>query len=380
MRKGTILYVGNFELPDKGAAANRVVSNGKIFTKLGYRVAYLGITKAGRFQGICPLDKERHMYEEAYPQGSKEWFLHMWSTENIQEMQSIYPDLCMVILYNVPFLLLCRVKQLFGKTEVKVVYDCTEWTGVTDGSLPKRIVKWMDESFVRNGIGQVADGLIVVSQTMERHYAGSKALLRLPPLIDLDDVIWHQEMKKTDDKFEFLFAGILDGNKDSLDKIVDAFVRLENTESILRIIGVTKEEFLKYYPSMEQQLEKESERVVFMGTLSHAETIRYVLGCDCYIFIRQSDRRNNAGFPTKFVESYSCGCSIIATDISDIRQYTTNEDNIHLLQAADVQEVKRAMAAVMQKSHNEEGHCLNMKFHYENYLDETKDWLEKAGI
>ena len=128
MKKGTILYVGNFVLPDKGASANRVVSNGKIFTKLGYTVAYLGITKAERFQRIRPLDKERHMYEESYPQGSKEWFLHMWSTKNIEAIKERYPDLCMVILYNAPFLLLQRVKRLYKNTGIKVVYDCTEWT------------------------------------------------------------------------------------------------------------------------------------------------------------------------------------------------------------------------------------------------------------
>ena len=34
--KGTIIYYGGFSLPDKNAAANRVVSNGKIFKDLGY--------------------------------------------------------------------------------------------------------------------------------------------------------------------------------------------------------------------------------------------------------------------------------------------------------------------------------------------------------
>ena len=30
MEKGTVIYVGNFELPDKNAAAHRVMNNGKI--------------------------------------------------------------------------------------------------------------------------------------------------------------------------------------------------------------------------------------------------------------------------------------------------------------------------------------------------------------
>ena len=49
MKKGTILYVGNFELPDKGASANRVVNNGKLFKSLGYEVAFFGVNTASSF-------------------------------------------------------------------------------------------------------------------------------------------------------------------------------------------------------------------------------------------------------------------------------------------------------------------------------------------
>ena len=45
MTKGTIIYMGNYELPDKNAAAHRVMNNGKIFTALGYQAAYLGIVR-----------------------------------------------------------------------------------------------------------------------------------------------------------------------------------------------------------------------------------------------------------------------------------------------------------------------------------------------
>lgn len=42
MEKRTILYV---ELPDKNAAAQRVLSVAKIFKSIGYNVIFLGIDK-----------------------------------------------------------------------------------------------------------------------------------------------------------------------------------------------------------------------------------------------------------------------------------------------------------------------------------------------
>ncbi|MCC8151715.1 MAG: hypothetical protein LIO96_09760 [Lachnospiraceae bacterium] len=76
MEKGTIIYVGGFELPDKNAAAHRVLSNGKILTELGYRVVFLGISHVNK-------EVERNEYEGfeywaiPYPQGLLKfaWFL-----------------------------------------------------------------------------------------------------------------------------------------------------------------------------------------------------------------------------------------------------------------------------------------------------------------
>ena len=39
-KNGTVIYVGNFEMPDKNAAAHRVLNNAKIFKELEYRVCF----------------------------------------------------------------------------------------------------------------------------------------------------------------------------------------------------------------------------------------------------------------------------------------------------------------------------------------------------
>ena len=372
--KGTILYLGNFELPDKGAAANRVVSNGKIFKKLGYRTIFLGVKKGARFSGIQQTSFDENMYEEAYPAGSKEWLLHMISVKNIETLLKLYDDVRMVILYNVPYTLLLRVKQKLQNTGIKVVYDCTEWTGVTDGSAIKKLVKRVDETFIRNKIDKTADGLLVISKRMEAQYESCQHLLRLPPLVDVHDKIWHQKRQKAE-KFVFCFAGMLDGNKESLDCIVDAFGKLESDQAILRIIGVAKEEFADFYPNGKELLGAVGENVEFLGRKTHEETIREVLSCDCYIFIRQSDLRNNAGFPTKFSEAYSCNVPMITTDISDIKSYLGNKKDSTVLSGTSVLDVKTAMENAMKNRH-QEARGLDQTFHYESYQEACESWMK----
>lgn len=44
MDKKVIIYIGGFELPDKNAAANRVMNNAKIMRDIGYHVVLVGVS------------------------------------------------------------------------------------------------------------------------------------------------------------------------------------------------------------------------------------------------------------------------------------------------------------------------------------------------
>ena len=71
--------------------------------------------------------------------------------------------------------------------------------------------------------------------------------------------------------------------------------------------------------------------IVFLGRVSHAQSIAYLKGSDCSLIIRDSTRTNNAGFPTKFVEAVTLGVGVIATDISDLAVYADKLDNVLLV-------------------------------------------------
>ena len=372
MSKGTIIYYGGFTLPDKSASANRVVSNGKIFASLGYKTVFIGAAKSDEsFEGLRKVSGYDDMFEHSHPKTTSQWLRHMISVEHIEAVAAQYGNVCRIILYNVPMLTLLKAKKVFSKKNIEVCYDCTEWTKDTDGSLPKRIFKAFDEYFISNFAHKVADGMIAISSMMQKKYKSAKKLLILPPLIDLNDAIWHQTPESRGKDFEFCFAGIPDGNKESLDKIVEAFAMLGKSDAHLRIIGITKADFEKIYPDFSLP---ESVKITFMGRLTHAETIKYILGCDCYIFIRRSDKRNNAGFPTKFAESFTCGAPVITTNVSDVGKYIKSSGRGSLLEDANAKSISEAMLRQLENKNNQK--TLDNTFHYENYVQPTKDWLK----
>ena len=365
--KGEILYYGGFALPDKSASANRVVANGKLFESLGYETVFLG-SCYDELSGIRQISK--NMFEEPHAATTAEWIKQVLCFSNLKNVAVECKNLKMVLLYNVPFITLFLTKMYFSRGNIVVAYDCTEWTQFTEGSVLKKAFKYIDEFFIRKYAHKIADKMIVISKMMEDSYKSDKKVLKLPPLVDVNDAIWHQETEKETD-FNFCFAGFPGGNKESLDKVVEAFKSLDNQNTKLKIIGINQVEFSELYPNIVV-----SDNISFLGKKTHKDTIKNILGCDCYIFIRPSDRRNNAGFPTKFVESFTCGVPIITTDVSDIKEYITLSEDSILLNNYETEDIQKAMKTVLNKGRNKKASVLKADFHYIGYREKAKLWLE----
>ena len=174
MSNGIIIYYGGFTLPDKSASANRVVSNGKIFASLGYKTVFIGAASSGEeFDGLREIPGFDNMFEYAHPKSTKQWLGHMLSVEHIEKIIKEHGKPEKIILYNVPVLTLLKAKKIFSKKGISVCYDCTEWTKDTDGSLPKRLFKAIDEFFICNFAHKIADGMIAISRMMEKNYKKS---------------------------------------------------------------------------------------------------------------------------------------------------------------------------------------------------------------
>ena len=232
-----------------------------------------------------------------------------------------------------------------------------------------RLFKKIDLFQIKHFLASKADGLIVISKTMEQYYR-NKHIIRIPPLVDIEDAIWHQKIEGEKEKFELCYAGDL-GVKEALDKVIAAFDNLHNENAILRIIGLRKQDVCEMYPELSAIAQNKN--ILFMGRLSHKETVRYVKNCDCYVFLRYNTPRNQAGFPTKFAEAYSCGVPVITTNVSDIAEYMKSTGNGILLESIQETEITDAMKKIIAaKLDNKE---LRKDFDYRNYTQKAEGWL-----
>ena len=75
--KKKILYIGGFELPDKNAAAHRVIANAKVLREMGFEVSFIGISKD--IMGAPSIVEGFESTPIPYPCGKIEW-IHQIST------------------------------------------------------------------------------------------------------------------------------------------------------------------------------------------------------------------------------------------------------------------------------------------------------------
>lgn len=379
--KKTILYYGGFRLHDKNAAAHRVTANGKILTALGCKMIYLGSSGSkGNLNEVCHIQNCEYgdMYEETVPKSSFEWLKKLRNTKNVDFVFENYPELSEIILYNLPYKTVKCISKWAKKHDIKVFYDCTEWSAETDGNKIKKFIKKIDSKSIINKLCRKLDGIIVISKKMENHYNKNFNIpvLRVPPLVDISDSVWHNEPKKIEGKITFCYAGVIDGNKDYLHYIVNTFYKLQCSYLLLIVIGVTKDQFVKAYPQFEEIIENCEDYIEFKQYLSHEETLQYVLGSDYYIFVRPDNIRNNAGFPTKFVEAYTCGIPIIATNISDIKDYLSEAESGTLIDNCSEESIAHAINAALESGNQMVKTKLRDTFDYHFYINEFKRWLE----
>ena len=368
MGRGTILYVGNFELPDKGASANRVMTNRLLFREIGYRTAFLGVTREAQFDGIRPLGFDEDIYERAYPSSTRMWLERSYSLRDILAVAAKYDDLKMIIFYNSPYSLVKRAHRCFSKKGIKVLYDCTEWNAYTKGNKLKRLYKQYDARQIQHHLDRCVDGLIVISSLMDRQYQ-TKPKVLIPPLVDMDAPMWQQKRTRDDGIFEFCYAGDPEG-KDDLRLLIEAYAEVRKPATRLVIIGVQREDFLRAYPESSSLITGLADRLHFKGRVSHEEVITQLINTDCFVFIRQPNLRNHAGFPTKFAEAYTSGTQIIATDISDIRNYA--DETIQILKEISVESITQTMQHALGRKSKAQ---LRNSFDYRCYIDPVEHFF-----
>lgn len=334
----TVFYIGGFELPDKNAAAHRVIGNGKLLRSFGYEVVFIGVKKEK------PINHNNSLkafgfdyYTRNYPKSIIQWIRMMMNIEDYTKILNKYSNICTVICYDMPSLPLYKLKLYCDKRKIRIISDCAEWyKSPLKGNVFIGIIKRVDTFLRMRFIHFKLDGIIVISEYLYNFYEKKRIkTIKIPPLVDINDKKWKNSFCESNKALEIVYAGGAFSLKDSyvkdrLDIVVSALAHLKKTEGLFfnfNVVGCTIDDFKKFYPNLIINLEVLDKDITFFGKVNHEEAIRLVKKADYSIFLRDENIVTKAGFPTKFVESITCGIPVICNKTSNINDFLEEGKN-----------------------------------------------------
>lgn len=353
-----ILYIGGFELPDKNAAAQRVVGIAKGLRALGHEVIFLNSLK--KCDGATPREKEYFgfMCYEYQREGTKDYLLT--ANTAISMIEKMRPDA--IVAYNYPAVALERIRKYCKRNKIKCYADATEWYQAVGENAVYRVIKNLDTAYRMRIVQKRLDGVIAISRFLCDYYKDAVKTVLIPPTVDMEDEKWNVVAPKKEGIISFVYAGVPIALKEKLDTIVSAIEEVSQEQKVvLNVVGVTEQQFVEMYGWNK----KIPDAVRFWGRIDHLEVIRLVKASDWAIILREDNQVVKAGFPTKLVESISCGTPVIINRFSNVCDYI-NETNGVLCEYSD------ELVDAIKKAIRRKGIPDRRIFDYHNYLEELR--------
>ena len=384
MSKGTILYIGGFELPDKNAAAHRVIANGKILSTIGYNVVFIGVSEDNNIIQKQIQHYGFDTYATTAPRGVKKQMKYFYDTSSYLKILNSIDDLTGIICYNMPSGAMYNLKKYGVGHNIKIYADVTEWyLGSLKSAFILTLFKRVEYKIRMFYAAKKLDGVIAISSYLSSYFdrRNTKTIV-IPPLVDASDDKWMFETLNIDTPVKIVYAGgafsIKNAYvKDRLDLVIEALSILKNEgyNFIFNVFGTSLNEFNTFYPKLKDNVKSLDLSLVFHGKVAHLKAIDLVKKSDYSIFIRSQSKVTMAGFPTKFVESITSGTMVLTNRNSNVADFLIEGENGYFINIDSMEtivsslkkplSVDRIKLAQMKKKTYD-----SRLFDYRNYIKE----------
>ncbi len=349
----TVVYVGPFSFPDGGAAARRIIGNARSLQEAGFHVTVAcgqsspdGVVPRV-FEGIevVPLGERS---AEHLPRLLKHLAYVTMGRKTVAWLEAQTPRPDAVILYSgySPYLL--RLIPWARSRRVPLIFDAVEWYD------PATVLQWLSpyqlniELAMRYLLPRVRN-IITIGSFLADYYAKRGVhCLTVPPTLDVVRTPYGDTARTADRPLKLVYAGS-PGNKDLLDTILEAVLRLHGRGHPLRltVAGVPAEETANYRSIQRRPRSEVGSCVDFVGVLDHAASINLVRDADYSLLLRRDARYARAGFPTKFVESLAVGTPVMANLTSDLGRYLKDGETGFICSGPTSEELETALTRAL---------------------------------
>lgn len=388
-----IAYVGPFLFPWGEPGSRRVYGITRSLVAAGYRVVVAGGDQAPRVE--IPLAEDISVERCSYiglgerPASGlsrlrrAKQVLWEWGRRTIQwlDAQQTLPKY--IILYGGNIQFAWRLLAWCRKRNVKLIGDIVEWYD------PRHMIGGMlgpinvGDKLAFHCTYPRFDGVITISRLLERHFLDRACkVIRVPPTIDISQFEMNMSFQPEDGQIELVYTGT-PGKKDLLGEIMAGVLNANvhgdgGNKFVLNILG----------PSLTQVrsilgLDDVPDCIRAVGRVPQIEVARHIQKADFSVLLRPQSRSSNAGFPTKFVESFANGVPVICNLTSDIGEYLQDGRNGIISKDCSSEAFSAALTSIGSLSSDEillmkknARFCAETEFSFEKFTDPISMFLK----
>ncbi len=233
------------------------------------------------------------------------------------------------------------------KCGYKIIFDIVEDDDVAwniSSSLWHK-VKNLLVRLMQEKIAQLADGIIVISSSLENKFkrlTRARIPIMLRPIsVNIDK--FPGKAHKFGSIVKLLYSGSF-GTKDGVENLLAAFQQIAFCHDNVRLIltGKSSNERMKTILGLIEASPVRS-HIEYKGYLKDEEYFRTVDACDIPCMVRTDSAYANAGFPFKLGEYLASGKPVIVANVSDVRKYLKHKYSAMLVRPGSVDGIVEAV-------------------------------------
>ncbi|QQQ28053.1 glycosyltransferase [Chryseobacterium indoltheticum] len=393
-----ILYLGNFSFPYGNAAGSRVLGNGLLLRSLGHDVKFIGVKKKLNTKLSLDSTEKEYLnfkyYNFPYREGIRGRLNFNQFYKEIVDF-IIKHNIEIVICYGSPTLsiFLYRLQKWCNVNKKKFIVDVVDLLPAVSGNILFKIIKSCDEFLLKKIISPKSDGIIAISSYLADYYrVNVTKVVIIPPLVNSERYNDLKRINITQSLYNIIYVGNpfpTDGRKvskfnykDRLDLIIEVLYELNDPKVVFNIYGLTKEMYLNILPEHARIIELCKDNIIFNGPVSNELAIQKISESDFTILLRDINTMTKAGFPTKFVESISCGTPMITNLTSDLYLYIEDGINGFVINSLELDSLVKNLRSIFStdktKIDKMKKYSLQSQlFSYRNYQSQMNDFINK---
>jgi len=340
-----VAYVGPFPYPEGAAASRRVLGVAESLSLAGFDVVVASGAGAAGDEGRREAQGNGISYcllaervAEHWPRPLRRFRYAAMGGRTVAWLSSQPTLPAAVILYSGYTPYLQRLLSWCRRKGVRLLFDAVEWYEPAHplGYLTSPY-QWNIEWAMRRLIPRT-DGVIAISSYLADYYRvrGLPVALVPPTTSMIAPGSW-----QPDARLRLCYTGH-PGNKDDLALILRTVARRVSEGAAIHLT-VAGPERAWVLGMLGESPDHVPPWLHVPGMLGHADVQRLVGGVDFSILVRQPCRVSQAGFPTKFVESFAAGTPVIANLTSDLRLHLRDGETGLVCAAPDSSGVELAL-------------------------------------